>query len=193
MPSDAAIRWFSQTQALVYRLTGGRLWNGDGGHEVILLTTTGRRSGQERTTPLVFVERDGDLVVVGSNAGRGADPGWVHNLRLRSEADVTRGRRRVRCTARFAVGLEADELWARLVAHASGFAAYREQTERPFPIVVLTPRRGEPCSERRNPGVRSQVARSRTLLERSVWATHPRSSSASSAGNPPASIGADIA
>lgn len=101
--------------------------------------TTGRRSGRLRTTPLVFIEHSGSFVVVGSNAGRARDPGWAHNLRAFPEAEVMRGRQRTRCSARFASGAEETDLWERLVAHAPGFAGYRGDTDRPFPIAVLTP------------------------------------------------------
>ncbi len=78
-------------------------------------------------------------MVVGSNAGRSHDPGWVHNLRARPEAEVMRGANWTRCTARFASGFEAADLWERLVTHSPGFAGYRQDTDRPFPIAVLTP------------------------------------------------------
>ena len=138
-PPGAVIRGFSQSQAWVYRRSHGRCWTRFRGREVLLLTTTGRRSRRKRTTPLVFVEHDGSFVVVGSNAGRAHHPGWVHNLRARPEAEVMHGAKRTRCTARFASGPEAADLWKRLVAHSPGFARYREDTDRPFPIAVLTP------------------------------------------------------
>ena len=138
-PPAAVIRGFSQSQAWVYRRTGGRLGVGFGGGMSCSSPTTGRRSGRRRTTPLVFVEHDGSFVVVGSNAGRPRDPGWSHNLRARPEAEVMHGANRTRCTARFASGPEAADLWERLVAHSPGFAGYRQDTDRPFPIAVLTP------------------------------------------------------
>lgn len=138
-PPDAVIKGFSQSQAWVYRRSGGRLWSRFRGREVLLLMTTGRRSGRLRTTPLVFIEHSGSFVVVGSNAGRARDPGWAHNLRAFPEAEVMRGRQRTRCSARFASGAEETDLWERLVAHAPGFAGYRGDTDRPFPIAVLTP------------------------------------------------------
>lgn len=138
-PPNAVIVAFSRAQAWVYRRSGGRLWGRFKGRDVLLLSTTGHRSGRTRTTPLVYVA-DGDaLVVAASNAGRDRDPGWVHNLRARPEAVVTRGGETSRRVARFADGEEAGSLWEHLVAHSPGFADYRAQTDRPFPIVVLTP------------------------------------------------------
>lgn len=139
-PPDAVIRGFSRAQAWVFRRSHGRLWTRFRGRPVLVLATTGRRSGRLRATALVFVTDGAAYVVTGSNAGRDEDPAWVRNLRADPRATVILGGSEIPCTARFASGDEAARLWDRLVAHSPGFAAYRGQTMRPFPVVVLTPR-----------------------------------------------------
>jgi deazaflavin-dependent oxidoreductase (nitroreductase family) len=139
-PPDAVIRGFSRAQAWVYRRSHGRMWARFRGRPVLVLVTTGRRSGRPRATPLVYVTDGEAYVVTASNAGRDHDPGWVHNLRAAPRATVVVGGSEIPCAARFAEGDEAAGLWDRLVAHSPGFADYREQTARPFPVVVLTRR-----------------------------------------------------
>lgn len=139
-PPNSVIVAFSRAQAWVYARTSGRVWGRYRGRDVLLLSTVGTRSGKRRTTPLVYLPDGESLVVTASNAGRDHDPGWVHNLRADPSAEVTTGGRTGAYTARFADGAEATKLFERLAAHSPGFARYRTMTERPFPVVVLTPR-----------------------------------------------------
>ena len=124
----------------VYRLTRGRLLGRVGRAPVLLLTTTGRRSGQLRTAPVVY-HADGDrYVVIGSNAGNERPPAWALNLEANADAEVeVRGDRRdVR--ARIAEGEERADLWRRVNEQFSGFDRYRKLTSRDIDVFVLEPR-----------------------------------------------------
>src|SRR5262249_37095425 len=99
----------------VYRLSGGRLGGSLSGRPMLLLTTVGRRSGRERTLPLLYVEDGGRWVVVASNAGDERDPAWWLNLRARPEAAVQAGRERHAVRARRATPEEEARLWPRLL------------------------------------------------------------------------------
>jgi deazaflavin-dependent oxidoreductase (nitroreductase family) len=122
----------------LYRWTGGAGAIGRSlGLPVVLLTTTGRQSGRQRTTA-IWAYPDGDaLVVVGTNGGRRSTPAWVFNLRARPEATVQVRRERRRLRGREAVGDEYERLWKMVVAAYPGYAAYRDWLDRPIPLVVL--------------------------------------------------------
>jgi len=104
---------------------------------VLLLTTTGRKSGKPRTAPVVYL-RDGErLVVIGSNAGNDRSPAWALNLLAQPEAEVEVRGRRSSVRARATEGDERTELWRRMNEQYSGFEDYRERTAREIPVFVL--------------------------------------------------------
>ena len=126
-------------QVRVYRLSRGRLLNTAGGLPVLLLTTTGRRTGVRRTRPVAY-QPDGDrYVVCGSYAGSDSTPAWVLNLQANPSATAEVGARTVPVTATEAHGGEHDRLWAALVAASPTFAGYQEKTSRRLPLLVLEP------------------------------------------------------
>ncbi len=104
---------------------------------VLLLTTTGRRTGKARTTPLTFLEDGDDIVVVASNGGEDAPPCWWLNLRSKPRATVTIGDRSSAVEARDATSEERARLWPRIVAANPGYAGYARRTRREIPIVLL--------------------------------------------------------
>lgn len=135
-----ALRLGGKLNVPVYRATRGRLFGRIGRAPVLLLTTTGRRSGVERTAPVLYLADGERLVVIGSNAGNERAPAWALNLKANPEAEVqVRGSHR-KVRARFAQGEERDELWQRMNDQYAGFDAYRERTARQIELVVLEPR-----------------------------------------------------
>jgi deazaflavin-dependent oxidoreductase (nitroreductase family) len=104
---------------------------------MLLLTTTGRKSGEPRTTPLLYMADGEDFVVVGSNGGREEAPLWVRNLQATPKAVVQAGRRRHRVVAHFATGAEGVELWPKLSAYYHGWDYYKTLTDRELPVVVF--------------------------------------------------------
>jgi deazaflavin-dependent oxidoreductase (nitroreductase family) len=136
----------------VYRLSGGRLLPTSGSRmPVLLLTTTGRKTGQARTWPLNYYPdplSDGpgvvrrvvveQVVVVASNRGQPTYPQWYLNLRANPRATIQRGAKRVAVTAREATPEEANRLWPTLTRLEPLYLRYRPMTDRPFPLVYLT-------------------------------------------------------
>jgi len=104
---------------------------------VLLLTTTGRRSGRTRTTPLTYFEDRNELVIVASNGGEDRPPAWWLNLREHPEATITIGTRSHSVTARAATDEEHERLWPTITTAYPGYAAYAQRTTRPIPVVVL--------------------------------------------------------
>lgn len=122
----------------LYRLSGGRLGKTMGPMQVLLLTTTGRKSGQARTWPLAYF-KDGDrLIVIASAGGEPRHPAWYLNLRVHPEVTVQIGAETRRMTAATATGEERSRLWAQIVAVAPNFADYQRKTTREIPVVILT-------------------------------------------------------
>ena len=134
------LRWTGRLNVPLYRLSGGRI----GGHvakaPVLLLTTTGRRSGQQRTAPVVYLAAGDRLVVIGSNAGHSRAPAWSLNLKASPDAEVEVGRDRRLVRARVAEGEERAELWRRHNDQYSGFDEYEARTDRDIALFVLDPR-----------------------------------------------------
>jgi deazaflavin-dependent oxidoreductase (nitroreductase family) len=124
----------------VYRLSGGRIGGKVGKGPVLLLTTTGRKSGQQRTAPVLYLA-DGDrFVVINTNAGNEKTPAWSLNLRANPEAEVELGRRHVKVRARIAEGEERADLWRRSMEQYGGWDFYESQLNREVGVFVLEPR-----------------------------------------------------
>lgn len=140
------IRTMSKVNVALYRWTGGLLgskWRVGSafpwGVPVLLLTTIGRKSGQPRTAPLLFIEEDDNIVIVASQAGLSKDPLWYKNIRANPDVEIQIKRRKMKMKARTASPEERERLWPRLVAHYPDIASYETWTERVIPIVVLEP------------------------------------------------------
>ncbi len=127
----------------VYRLTNGRLSARLAGQKMLLLTTTGRRTGKPRTVPLLYVDDGEAMVVIGSNWGGPAHPMWVRNLLVKPEARVQIGPRKRRVTAGVASGPDRERLWQLVTSTYAGYKDYARRIgdAREIPLVVLTPRK----------------------------------------------------
>jgi deazaflavin-dependent oxidoreductase (nitroreductase family) len=125
----------------LYRWTGGRVGHSAGHITNLLLTTTGRKSGAERTVPLAYM-RDGEsYVVVASNGGSDRHPVWWLNLQKTPRATAQVGREIVQVTASRANAEEHARLWPQLKAWNPFYASYEKITEREIPVVILRPDR----------------------------------------------------
>jgi deazaflavin-dependent oxidoreductase (nitroreductase family) len=122
----------------LFRVTGGRVGTRFQGMPIVMLTTTGRRSGEPRSVTIPFIA-DGDAYVcVGSNAGHPADPDWVRNLRADPRATLFRKGERFAVTGHEAEGDERERLWAMAVETDPAYAEYeRRVTSRRIPVMVL--------------------------------------------------------
>jgi deazaflavin-dependent oxidoreductase (nitroreductase family) len=139
--ASAVIKPMSKLNTWVYRLSGGRVggrWVR--GAPVMLLTTIGRKSGQPRTTPLLYL-RDGDsVVIVASKGGMSHHPLWFHNLTANPDVEVEIGSERRPMRARRASDAEKAALWPKLIAMYRDFDDYQARTTRNIPVVILSPR-----------------------------------------------------
>lgn len=123
----------------LYRLSGGKLGGKSAGAPILLLDHVGRKSGQKRTTPLMYTRDGDDLIVVASRAGSNFNPAWWSNLKASPATTIQVGSERLSVLARQATPEEKEELWPRLVANYRHYATYEERTDREIPVIVLTP------------------------------------------------------
>lgn len=133
-----ALKQLFRAHTWIYEASEGRLGS-ELGLPMLLLTVTGRKSGEPRTTPLAYF-RDGDsYVVVGSDGGARRDPQWWQNLSVDPRAKVRVGRTVLEVRAHLARGEERERLWARGQRVNPAWARYQAHTARELPVVVLTP------------------------------------------------------
>jgi deazaflavin-dependent oxidoreductase (nitroreductase family) len=117
--------------------------DGDLGHDwirgssVLLLTTTGRKSGEPRTSPLIYGRRGNDYLVVASKGGTDEPPGWYVNLQEQPEVEVQVLDDRFTARARTATAEERPEFWREMVGHWPDYDTYQQKTDREIPVVVL--------------------------------------------------------
>lgn len=122
-----------------FRANGGRVTSHPAHDELVLLTTTGARTGRQVTTPVMF-SRDGDrLLIYASKGGAPTNPAWYHNLVANPRVTVELGTERFEAEATVLTGEERDRLFNRHAARYPGFAEYQAKTSRIIPVVALTP------------------------------------------------------
>jgi deazaflavin-dependent oxidoreductase (nitroreductase family) len=107
------------------------------GTSTLLLTTTGRRSGERRITPLIYGRNGDDYLVVASNGGSDAPPGWYRNLEAQPEVEVQVLADQFRARARDATPEERPAVWREMTSHWPDYDAYQRRTDRTIPVVVL--------------------------------------------------------
>jgi len=139
IPDTDAIKTFNRSIAEEFRANGGKVGGQFEGADLLLLTTTGAKSGQPRVSPLAYFRIDGKLIIIGSFAGADVNPAWVHNLRANPAAHVEIGSESFDVTARELPLAERDELFAQISAAAAGFAEYQAKTDRVIPLFELRP------------------------------------------------------
>jgi deazaflavin-dependent oxidoreductase (nitroreductase family) len=140
------IKLMSLLHTRLYRITGGRLgknWRiGSAVRQpvpVCLLTTTGRKSGQPRTVPLVFMRDGTNIVIVASKGGLPDNPQWLGNVKAQPAVEIEIGKKRSSWRARVATKPERADLWPRLVEMYEDFASYQTWTDREIPVVICEP------------------------------------------------------
>jgi deazaflavin-dependent oxidoreductase (nitroreductase family) len=134
---NAAVEAFWRIHPRLYRLSGGRIGGKIMGLPVLLLTTTGRKSGRSRTNALTYLPRGDACVVIASCLGEPRHPQWWLNLRARPEATVLVGRERRDVRAREAEGAEREDLWRAMATVTPDYDEYKKRTTRRIPVVVL--------------------------------------------------------
>lgn len=141
MTTDLPFRILGGLHRYVYRLTGGKVGARIAKMPVLLLTTTGRKSGRPRTQPLTYTRTTEGYAVIASKGGAAQHPLWYLNLRANPLAEVTVGRETQKVRAREAEGEERERLWRQLADVYSGYDRYAQRTSRRIPVIVLEPAR----------------------------------------------------
>jgi deazaflavin-dependent oxidoreductase (nitroreductase family) len=133
-------RQLARFNKFLFRKTRGKVGGTFLGAPVLLLDHVGRKTGQVRTNPLIYLNDEPRLVIVASKGGTNTHPAWFHNLMAMdtTEVELPGGERR-RVHPRVANGDERTALWARLVTIYRPYANYATYTEREIPVIVLDP------------------------------------------------------
>jgi deazaflavin-dependent oxidoreductase (nitroreductase family) len=125
-----------------YRISGGLIGERQGKFHMLLLESTGRKSGKTRTHALLYF-RDGDrYIVIASNFAGPKHPAWYWNIREDSHIKIQVGPKHLYVNATEAEGAERERIWAKAVAEYSNYAVYQQNTDRRIPVIVLTPESG---------------------------------------------------
>ena len=133
-------REFNERNIDDFRRNGGKVGGQFEGFPLLLLTSTGARSGARRVNPVAYFDIDGKIYIVGSSAGRGRDPAWAYNIRVHPTASVEIGSDAPRTvTAHELLRDERDRIYEIVVQRAPGFDDYQKQTDRIIPVFELTP------------------------------------------------------
>jgi F420H(2)-dependent quinone reductase len=153
---EATLQWpYLKLHSFLYRHSGGVIGSRFVAGRALLLTTTGRKSAEPRTCPLIYVRDGKRLVVVASNGGSDRAPFWLLNLLAHPDVEVQVGRKRFSARAAVASAEERERLWPVVNRHNMGLApilhpgargrydAYQRHTTRPIPVVLLEPTVGD--------------------------------------------------
>lgn len=139
-PVAFGIKWMSRAQTWLFKKTNGRF--GDKflrGSEVGILTTTGRKTGEPRDVPLLFLQEEQRIVLVASQGGRDTHPMWYLNIKADASVTFQTKRETLSLVAREATDDERDHYWPKLDAMYPDYANYRSYTTRKIPIIICDP------------------------------------------------------
>jgi len=136
------LKLLSQLHVFLYKASGGRIGGRFKAAPVLLLTTTGRKTGKRRTTPLLYGEDAGRYVIVASVGGAPKHPAWYLNLSGNGETTIQVDGRKLAVNAETALAAERARLWTLMTQLYPGYDAYQTKTSREIPVVVLTPTAG---------------------------------------------------
>ena len=123
----------------LYRVSNGKFGGRVQGLQVLLLTTIGRKSGEERTTPLGYFMEEGNYIITASNAGSDTHSAWFHNLRANPHVRIEIKDRQFEAEAEVAPSEKRRSLWSQLVSLSPPYANYTRKTTREIPLVILRP------------------------------------------------------
>ena len=135
----AFIKLFISLHTFFYKLTGGKFGSEMGENKILLLTTTGRKSGVGRTTPLGYFDHEGGYVIIASNGGQAKHPDWYFNLKSDPQVKVQIKDQALTARAEIMDGSTRAPIWERVVAQAPQYGEYEKGTDRQIPVVWLHP------------------------------------------------------
>src|SRR5690349_23969391 len=137
MPDVETVKSFNSRLIEDFRTNGGKVGGKYTGANLLLLTTTGAKTGQPRITPLAYFRIDGKLIIIGSSWGALSHPAWVRNLRANPSVHVEVGAESFDATSRELPDAEREPVWAQVVATAPVFGVYQSRTDRVIPLFEL--------------------------------------------------------
>jgi deazaflavin-dependent oxidoreductase (nitroreductase family) len=139
VPDAESLRAFNKAIVDEFRSNGGKVGGPFEGATLLLLTSTGAKSGQPRLAPLAYLTIDQKMIIVGSKAGSDTNPDWVHNLRATPRAHIEVGTDAYDVIARELPREERDAMYPKVVELAPGFGEYQIKTSRVIPLFELQP------------------------------------------------------
>jgi deazaflavin-dependent oxidoreductase (nitroreductase family) len=125
--------------------SSGRVLGRMGGHPLLILTTTGRRTGRPFSTPVIGIADGDDYLVVASNGGAATQPIWVRNIAANPRVTIRRGTLTQERQARFLTPAERAQRWPQLVEAYKPYATMQAKTDRELPVLRLSPIHGAPA------------------------------------------------
>jgi deazaflavin-dependent oxidoreductase (nitroreductase family) len=140
VPDAETMNAFNKSIVDEFRANGGKVGGPFEGATLLLLTSTGAKSGQPRLAPLAYLTIDDKMIIIGSKAGADTNPDWVHNIRANPRAHIEVGTDGYDVTVRELPAEERDDVFRKVVALAPGFGEYQSKTSRVIPLFEL--RRG---------------------------------------------------
>ena len=140
LPVVPDVRDFNKDIIEEFRANDGKVGGGFSGAPMLLLHSTGAKSGAERVNPIVYQALDDGYAVFASKGGHPTNPDWYHNLVAHPETTIEVGAETLPVTARVAEGDERERIWSKQKADMPGFADYEQKTTRQIPVIILSPR-----------------------------------------------------
>src|SRR3954463_16195148 len=137
VPDAETMKAFNRSIVDEFRANEGKVGGPFEGATLLLLTSTGAKSGQPRLAPLAYLTIDGKMIIIGSKAGADTNPDWVHNLRANPRAHIEVGTDAYDVTGRELRKAERDDTFEKVVAAAAGFGEYQSKTSRVIPLFEL--------------------------------------------------------
>lgn len=135
----AIVKVVTRFHIFLYRTSGGKIWNMQLGTPVLILTTTGRKSGNKRTTPVVYNREGDNYLIAASLGGADSNPSWYYNIKANLEATIEVGAKTMHCKADILQGEERDAAYQIFKDNAENFIKYEQRTDRIIPVIRLVP------------------------------------------------------
>ncbi len=139
MMNDLFIKWFMTFNSFLVRISRGRIGSKLGTQTILLLHTTGRKSGQERIIPIAYFDYEGKYLIVASNWGKDKNAEWYLNLKHQPRAALEVKGKRIEVEGHEALGEEYDRLWKFATEKHPPYLDYQKMTTRRIPIMIFEP------------------------------------------------------
>ncbi len=139
VPAEATMKRIGKWHVRLYRATRGLIGRRVDGLDVLLLTTTGKKTGLSRTVPLPYFRDGSNYLLIASFGGNAKNPAWFHNLTANPSVELQVGAKQMRATAVISEESERQRIWQQITREYPRYIAYQQKAERTIPVVVLKP------------------------------------------------------